>query len=120
MRGSQQLKLFIGLLAHGITLQCLPAVAGPIQEKATNNLHEFHSSHNQIFWYESQIASKAIDQLLIPITPNTTRELYLAGILKLDIVFHPTPMLHFLPGDSAGITKNAMTTLAFKERLPIR
>ena len=65
MRGSQQLKLFIGLLAHGITLQCLPAVAGPIQEKATNNFHEFHSSHNQIFWYESQIASKAIDQLLI-------------------------------------------------------
>ena len=65
MRGSQQLKLFIGLLAHGITLQCLPAVAGPIQEKATNNFHEFHSSHDRSFWHESQIASKAIDQLLI-------------------------------------------------------
>lgn len=65
MRGSQQLKLFIGLLAHGITLQCLPAVAGPIQEKATNNFYGFNASQNQSNWHESPIASKAIDRLLI-------------------------------------------------------
>jgi hypothetical protein len=65
MRGSLKLKLFIGLLAQGILLQCLPAVAEPIQKKATNNFHEFHASHSQGIWLESPIASKVIDQLLI-------------------------------------------------------
>ena len=65
MKGTKPKKLAFGLLAQAISLQCLPANAGPIQERTITSSDGYHTAHQQSIWHESPLASKVIDQLLI-------------------------------------------------------